>query len=397
MMSLGGKDSVRIDKSDDRIEINASILILELTPTNKELKEPWLICSLSFTRGEDVPFIQAVKPGENVDEAPILNEESIEIDDKSGAIDDHDPTAATESNKLLEDVNSLFKEVIDGIPDLVGGVDELKTKLVQTLTYNVSPQETEVGNTSRPTPFDDSMKLNYFKGDQNNCYYQESQQGLLQTLNVFEPELPPDVSCFNAIMWIEPHCDANSKDNAEMKETMDVDIEDGKYCLDDMSIGFEEDTSNGEIKVTLYQEDHKALCNKMDVAIDGKTLVTETSPVIKTRVVDSFGWSCYGALDHRMQIEHNKAHCCKPYWLVVFLFTMQMRKRGSVPWTDVDMVYFPLNEYLNAWALVDLLSLFLDKIGVLKSKGLLVGEYKIAYQFEEKVPHRGAVYEDCEV
>ncbi|GJR48488.1 hypothetical protein Tco_1316591 [Tanacetum coccineum] len=276
-------------------------------------------------------------------------------------VDDHDPTAATESNKLLEDVNSLFKEVIDGIPDLVGGVDELKTKLVQTLTYNVSPQETEVGN-----------------------------------------------------------------DNAEMKETMDVDIEDGKYCLDDMSIGFEEDTSNGEIKVTLYQEDHKALCNKMDVAIEGKTLVTETSPVIETRVVDStlkyqimnmpeenlvkvndttslkmgfyvvrrkrkpgvalqspyeqqqsttptpakkgeqlqkkkdgeptmncsnwlgihmalllminsgFGWSCYGALDHRMQIEHNKAHCCKPYWLVVIPIYHANAKRGSVSWTDVD-------------------------------------------------------------
>ncbi|GJU16054.1 hypothetical protein Tco_1144020 [Tanacetum coccineum] len=142
-------------------EAKASISILELTPTNKELKEPWLICSLSFIRGDDVPFTQAVKPGENVDEAPILNEESIEIDDKS--------------------------EVIDGTPDLVGGVDELKTKLVQTLTYNVSPQETEVGNTSRLTPFDDSMKLNDFK--------------------------------------------------------------DGKYCLDDMSIGFEEDTSNGEIKI----------------------------------------------------------------------------------------------------------------------------------------------------
>nr|GEU38199.1 phospholipase-like protein [Tanacetum cinerariifolium] len=97
------------------------------------------------------------------------------------AINDHDPAAAAESNKLLEDVDSLFKEVIDGRPDLVGRVDELKTKLVRTLTYNVSPQETEV-------------------------------------------------------------------DNVEIKDTMDVDNEDGKYCLDDMSIGFEEDTSNGEIK-----------------------------------------------------------------------------------------------------------------------------------------------------
>ncbi|GJY04511.1 hypothetical protein Tco_0370451, partial [Tanacetum coccineum] len=214
----------------------ASISILKLTPTNKELKEPWLIYSLSFIRGDDVPFTQAVKPGENVDEAPILNEESIEIDDKS--------------------------EVIDGTPDLVGGVDELKTKLVQTLTYNVSPQETEVGNTSRLTPFDDSMKLNDFKAA-TRCI-------LLQRDNVDEP-----------------HFDATVKDNSEMKETMDVDNEDGKYCLDDMSIGFEEDTSNGEIKVTLYQEDHKSLCNKMDVAIEGKTLVTETSPVTKTRVVDN--------------------------------------------------------------------------------------------------------------
>nr|GEW37819.1 UBN2 domain-containing protein [Tanacetum cinerariifolium] len=37
-------------------------------------------------------------------------------------------------------------------------------------------------------------------------------------------------------------------DNVEMEHTMDVDNEDVKYCLDDMSIGFEEDTSNGEIK-----------------------------------------------------------------------------------------------------------------------------------------------------
>ncbi|GJU40427.1 hypothetical protein Tco_1193384 [Tanacetum coccineum] len=70
-------------------------------------------------------------------------------------------------------------------------------------------------------------------------------------------------------------------DNAEMEDNMDVDMEDRKYCLGDMSIGFEEDTSNEEIKVTLYQEDHKALCNKMDVAVKEKTPITET------RVVDS--------------------------------------------------------------------------------------------------------------
>ncbi|GKB91896.1 hypothetical protein Tco_0964168, partial [Tanacetum coccineum] len=57
--------------------------------------------------------------------------------------------------------------------------------------------------------------------------------------------------------------------------------------LDDMSIGFEEDNSNGEIKVTLYQEEHKELCNKMDVVVEESTLIIETTPGIETRIVDS--------------------------------------------------------------------------------------------------------------
>nr|GEY57265.1 hypothetical protein [Tanacetum cinerariifolium] len=111
-----------------------SIPILELTPTNKDLKESWLIRSLLYIRGEDAPFIQAVKPGENVDEAPILNEQSVKVDEESSLIVDHDPAAATQSNKLLEDVDSLFKEMIDVRQDLVERVDELRTKLLQTLT-----------------------------------------------------------------------------------------------------------------------------------------------------------------------------------------------------------------------------------------------------------------------
>ncbi|GKB50113.1 phospholipase-like protein [Tanacetum coccineum] len=95
-------------------------------------------------------------------------------------------------------------------------------------------------------------------------------------------------------------------------------------------------------------------------------------------------------------------------------------KIGRVPWTDVEKVYFPLNEPKLHWALAELhiytgviilydsmtlrkrnkdalivenrkwwltmretmstkLPLFLDNIGVLKRKGLLIGEYKITY------------------
>nr|GFA44355.1 hypothetical protein [Tanacetum cinerariifolium] len=73
-------------------------------------------------------------------------------------------------------------------------------------------------------------------------------------------------------------------DNAEMEDNMDVDNEDGKYCLDDMSIGFEKDTSNREIKVTIYQ-DHKALCNKMDVAVDDYTQLPKLRQLLKLELL----------------------------------------------------------------------------------------------------------------
>ncbi|GJT51836.1 hypothetical protein Tco_0977993 [Tanacetum coccineum] len=232
------------------------------------MSKPKIIVKCDVKR-DDAPFIQAVKPDQNVVEAPIVNEELVKIDDKSGGINVHEPVAATKSNQLLDDVVSHFKEVIDVRLDLVGWVDELRTKL-----------------TLRPPIFDDLRKLNDSKGDENNCFYQESQLGSLQhLLNALEPELPPDVSCLQPDNVDEPHFDTT--DNADMEDNMEVDNEDGKYCLDDMSIGFEEDNSNGEIKVTLYQEEHKALCNKMDVVVEESTLITESTPVIETRIVDS--------------------------------------------------------------------------------------------------------------
>ncbi|GJT97554.1 phospholipase-like protein [Tanacetum coccineum] len=394
----------------------------QLTPTNKELKEPWLIRSLSYIRGEDASFIQAVRPGENVDEAPIVYEQSVEIND-------HDPAATTKSNNLLDDVDLLFKEVMDVRPDLAGRVDELSTKLVQNIPSN-------------------------------------SQQGSLQhLLNALEPELPPDVSCLQLDNMDEPHFDATVKDNAKMEHTMDVDNEDGKYCLDDMSIGFKEDTSNGEIKVTLYQHDHKPLCNKMDVVVEEKTPVTESSPVIETKVVDSTLKCVADVIDtanmtvaieshsfelHQIKnmseeniVKVNVTPLLKIGFRVLEVDVEEQEKLELIEYSVESIspfseVYFPLNEPELHWALAKLhictgvtiiydsmtpqkrnkdapivenrkwwldtretmskqLPLFLDKIRVLTSKGLLVREYKITYQFEENFPHQGAVYGDCGV
>ncbi|GJU80261.1 hypothetical protein Tco_1282626 [Tanacetum coccineum] len=240
-----------------------SIPILELTPIDKELKETWLI-----------------------DQATIRSEET-------NSIDDHIPTCLTDSNTLLKDVDSLFKEVIDVRPDLVGRVGELRTKIVQTLASTVSTKETVVGNS-----FDASLKPNYSNRDQLNFYYQESQQGSLQHLvKAMEQVMSPDVSCLKSDKLdeqrfddalqdnAEANLDETLKDNAEMVDTMDN--EDGKFCLDDMSIGFEKDHLNGEIKVTLYQNDHIPLDETMDVAVKDTPVVTDSSPVVKTIVLDN--------------------------------------------------------------------------------------------------------------
>ncbi|GKE63965.1 hypothetical protein Tco_1514332, partial [Tanacetum coccineum] len=58
-------------------------------------------------------------------------------------------------------------------------------------------------------------------------------------LNALEPDLPPDVSCLQPDNVDEQHFDTTVQDNVGMEDNMDVDNEDGKYYLDDMSIGFE--------------------------------------------------------------------------------------------------------------------------------------------------------------
>ncbi|GJX42662.1 phospholipase-like protein [Tanacetum coccineum] len=279
-----------------------SIPILELTPTDKELKETWLIGSLSYIRGEDVPFIQSVKPVENVD--------------KAVTIDDHISTCPTDSNTLLEDVDSLFKEVIDVRPDLVGRVGELRTKIVQTLASIVSNKETVVANIA--TRFIATLS----QGNGTGYVYSAMYLAL------------------NQINWIATFGDALK---IMLKQNR------MRTLKNDMSIGFEEDHLNEEIKVTLYQDDHIPLDETMDVAVKDTPVVTDSSPVVETIIIDS-----------------------------------------------TFKVYFPLNELNTHWALVEL-HLRTDKIGVLKRKGLVVGDYKITYKFDEKVPHQGSVYGDCGV
>ncbi|GJR76436.1 phospholipase-like protein [Tanacetum coccineum] len=327
---------------------------------------------LSMIKGDDAPFIQAVIPGQNVDKAPIVNEQSDEIDEQSGAIDDHEPAAPTDSNNLFDDYDSFFKEVIDVRPDLVGRVDKLRTKLVQTLT----------SNPSRATLCDDSLKQNDSNGEPLNCYYQESQQGSLQNLvKALESELEPDVSCLQVDNFDVARFDDAVKDNDEMEHAIDVDNEEGKYCLDDMSIGFEEDKSNGEIKSEIDVEDHE---NIESTEYDSETMAPFTEHIElwvellwRFRAPDA-DWALAGP------------HFCPAILGGGMPVYISKVKGRCVPWTDVEKVYFPLNQPEVHWALAELHL----RTGVLKRKGLLLGDYKITFQFEEKVPHQGSVYGD---
>ncbi|GJR03739.1 phospholipase-like protein [Tanacetum coccineum] len=80
------------------------------------------------------------------------------------------------------------------------------------------------------------------------------------------------------------------EDNDEMEHVMDVDNKDGKYCLDDMSIGFEEDKSNGEIK---YIEGKKVnldqcILDLMDMSEEN----VYNTPSLKT---------CFGIVERKMK------------------------------------------------------------------------------------------------
>ncbi|GJU05596.1 hypothetical protein Tco_1122026 [Tanacetum coccineum] len=162
-----------------------------------ELKETWLIGSLSYIRGDDVPFIQSVKAVEYVDQAV--------------AIDDHIPTCPTDSNTLLEDI---------------------ATRFIATLSQG------------------------------NGTGYVYSAMYL----------------ALNQINWIATFGDALK---IMLKQNR------MRTLKNDMSIGFEEDHLNEEIKVTLYQDDHIPLDETMDVAVKDTLVVTDSSPVVETIVIES--------------------------------------------------------------------------------------------------------------
>ncbi|GJW79558.1 hypothetical protein Tco_0143533 [Tanacetum coccineum] len=131
---------------------------------------------------------------------------------------------------------------------------------------------------SKDESFDASLKPNYSNRDQLNFYYQESQQGSLQHLvKAMEQVMSPDVSCLKSDKLdeqrfddalqdnAEANLDETLKDNAEMVDTMDN--EDGKFCLDDMSLVLKKIILNGGSRKLYIKMIYPMWMKQLDVAV----------------------------------------------------------------------------------------------------------------------------------
>ncbi|GJT51343.1 hypothetical protein Tco_0977500, partial [Tanacetum coccineum] len=147
-------------------------------------------------------------------------------------------------------------------------------------------------------------------------------------------------------------------DNDEMEHAMDVDNEDGKYCLDDMSIGFEEDKSNGEIKNINSGEPSKLFKLAWDpygIVVDDQLWLAFLGLEEKKRVHIEL----WVELLWRFRAPNADWTLACPHFCPAIIgggmpIYISKAKGRYVPWTNVDKVYFPLNEPELHWALAEL-------------------------------------------
>nr|GEV18164.1 hypothetical protein [Tanacetum cinerariifolium] len=128
---------------------------------------------------------------------------------------------------IINQVDLLCKQLIDVRPEMEGMVDQLKSKVIDTLTTTLE--------TAR-------KHAEVVEAEVVNC-----EKNLV--------ECPP-----KANKCVAPAQDTNDTDDGYM----DFENDPSQYCLDNMTISIEEDTKNGELIVSLYKEPQKetAKCSK---------------------------------------------------------------------------------------------------------------------------------------
>ncbi|GKD54181.1 hypothetical protein Tco_1287568 [Tanacetum coccineum] len=285
-----------------------------MLPTSGELKAYWWVRSQYYFKREDAPFIQPVKPkcidlqrcdSKVVDYVNVVEEDCTLVEqtkkpscstlDQVDAVINQGVPLVQQTPHVLRNVGSSYKgliepKIIDTVdllckqliyvrPEMEGMFDKLKSKVIDTLTTTLESVrnhaevvEAEVVNCETnlvecPLVEKDVgvLRVAVDSCDMNLVYcpvvhkenlepkhftFTDTQPSTMEHLvNAYAFVSPPFpfYDSPKADKCVEPAQDTNDTDG----DYMDFDNKPSQYCLDNMSIGIEKDTQNGELTVTL--------------------------------------------------------------------------------------------------------------------------------------------------
>nr|GEW08373.1 hypothetical protein [Tanacetum cinerariifolium] len=287
-----------------------SIPNLVMLPTSGELKVDWWVRSQYRFKEEDAPFIQSVKSKcidfqrcdsnvvdyvNDVQEDCTLVEQTkkpscstpVQVD---AVINQGVPLVQGTPHvlgnvgssykgllepKIIDTVDLLCKQLIDIRPEMEGIVDQLKSKVIDTLTTTLESArkhakvvEAEVANHET-----NSVKCSLVEKDVRvlSVAVDSCDMNLVDCPVVHKENLEPSkmehlvnayafvshpLSFYDSLKddkCVEPAQDTNDTND----DYIDFENNPSQYCLDNMTICIEKDTQNGELTVSLYEQPQK--------------------------------------------------------------------------------------------------------------------------------------------
>nr|GEV50715.1 hypothetical protein [Tanacetum cinerariifolium] len=202
-----------------------SIPNIVLLPTSGELKADWLVHSQYYFNGEDVPFIQSVKPKcsdiQRCDskDVPLAQETQDVLGNVASSY------KGLIEQKIMDTVELLCKQLIDVRPEMNGMVDQLKVKVKKDVgVLRAAVVSCEMKLVDCPVVHEDISDL-------KNLTYRDTHHSTMKHL-------------VNACAFVTNDID----------DYMNIENDPSKYCLDNLTIGIKEDTQNGKLTVSLFEE-----------------------------------------------------------------------------------------------------------------------------------------------
>nr|GEW91611.1 hypothetical protein [Tanacetum cinerariifolium] len=448
-----------------------SIPNLVLLPTSGELKSYWLVRSQYYFNGEDAPFIQSVKQKcsdfqrcdskvvdyvktgqedfprlENVPVDVVQKQDctlveqaknltcstSVQVDvvinqDVSLVQETHDVLGNVGSfykglleQKIIDTVELLCKQLIDVRPEMKGMVDQLNSKVIDTLTttFESARKHAEVVEAKVVNYGTNLVECLVVEKDVRvlrvavvSCAMDlvdcpVVQEDIFYPKNLMYKDTQPStmehlVNACDFVSPLLPFHDSLKADKFvklaqvtnDIDDYMNIENDPSKYCLDNLTIGIEEDTQNGELtasEVNVVKDDGKSILGKVFEVI-GRikkprifkqapyTQKRPTTPQVKKKRKSPdvyemlFKEWCWTKENVQVSLAHDvwidllwRFRAPNVDWSIVgprfcssilsgqLPFFYASNKRYAVLWSDVKKVYFSLNQPQIHWALTHL-------------------------------------------